>query len=144
MKLVTDYRGEVEYTEDDIIEFVDPMYGFDEKTKFLLIGNVEPSLPFHWLQSLEDETLTFVITDPFLFVDSYDFDLDDFTVEQLGITTVEDLMIYTTVIIPENVEEITVNLKSPIIINRKEKKAKQVILKEDFAYKHPIFHKGEN
>ena len=144
MKLVTDYRGEVEYTEDDIIEFVDPMYGFDEKTKFLLIGNVEPGLPFHWLQSLEDETLTFVITDPFLFVDSYDFDLDDFTVEQLKIEAVEDLMVYTTVIIPENVEDISVNLKSPIVLNVKERKAKQVILKEEFEYKHKIFVKGEN
>ena len=144
MKLVTDYRGEVEYTEDDIIEFVDPMYGFDEKTKFLLIGNVEPGLPFHWLQSLEDETLTFVITDPFLFVDSYDFDLDDFTVEQLKIEAVEDLMVYTTVIIPENVEDISVNLKSPIVLNVKERKAKQVILNEDFEYKYKIFKKGEN
>ncbi len=144
MKLVTDYRGEVEYTEDDIIEFVDPMYGFDEKTKFLLIGNVEPGLPFHWLQSLEDETLTFVITDPFLFVDSYDFDLDDFTVEQLKIEAVEDLIVYTTVIIPENVEDISVNLKSPIVLNIKERKAKQVILKEEFDYKYKIFVKGEN
>ena len=144
MKLVTDYRGEVEYTEDDIIEFVDPMYGFDEKTKFLLIGNVEPDLPFYWLQSIADETLTFVITDPFLFVEKYDFELDDFTVDQLDIESIEDLMVYTTVIIPENVEDITVNLKSQIIINTKERKAKQVILKEDFAYKHQIFQKGEN
>ena len=143
MKLVTDYRGEVEYTEEDIIEFVDAMYGFEDKTKFLLIGNVEPDLPFHWLQSLEDEKLTFVITDPFLFVDKYDFELDDFTVEQLEIESVEELMIYTTVIIPENVEEITVNLKSPIIVNAKKKIAKQIILKENFAFKHKIFNKGE-
>ena len=143
MKLVTDYRGEVEYTEEDIIEFVDAMYGFEDKTKFLLIGNVEPDLPFHWLQSLEDEKLTFVITDPFLFVDKYDFELDDFTVEQLEIESVEELMIYTTVIIPENVEEITINLKSPIIVNAKNKKAKQIILKENFAFKHKIFNKGE-
>jgi flagellar assembly factor FliW len=143
LKLVTDYRGEVEYTEEDIIEFVDAMYGFEDKTKFLLIGNVEPDLPFHWLQSLEDEKLTFVITDPFLFVDKYDFELDDFTVEQLEIESVEELMIYTTVIIPENVEEITVNLKSPIIVNAKKKIAKQIILKENFAFKHKIFNKGE-
>ncbi len=143
MKLVTDYRGEVEYTEEDIIEFVDAMYGFEDKTKFLLIGNVEPDLPFHWLQSLEDEKVTFVITDPFLFVDKYDFELDDFTVEQLEIESVEELLIYTTVIIPENIEEITINLKSPIIVNAKKKIAKQIILKENFAFKHKIFNKGE-
>jgi flagellar assembly factor FliW len=143
LKLVTDYRGEVEYTEDDIIEFVDPMYGFDDKKNFLLIANIEPDLPFHWLQSLDDKTLTFVVTDPFLFVEKYDFELDDFTVEQLGINSIEDLMVYTTVIIPEEVENITINLKSPIILNTKKRTAKQVILNEDFAYKHKIFVKGE-
>lgn len=144
MKLVTDYRGEVEYTDEDIIKFVDPIYGFEEETDFLLIANIEPELPFHWLQSIGDETLSFVITDPFLFVEKYDFDLDDFTVEQLEINAVEDIIVYTTVIIPEEIEDITVNLKSPIIINAKSRKAKQVILKEDYAYKHLIFTKGED
>ncbi|WP_240841634.1 flagellar assembly protein FliW [Acidaminobacter sp. JC074] len=144
MKLVTDYRGEVEYTEEDVIEFVDSIYGFDGKTRFLLIGNVEPGLPFHWLQSIEEESLTFVITDPFLFVENYDFELDDFTVEQLEIDTVNDLIVYTTVIIPDEIEDITVNLKSPIVVNANNRKAKQVILKEEFAYKHKIFDKGED
>lgn len=143
MKLVTDYRGEVEYEKEDIIHFEDSMYGFDGKQDFLLIGNVEPELPFHWLQSIEDESLTFVITDPFLFVEKYDFELDDLTVEKLGIDNVEDIMIYTTVIIPENTEDITVNLKSPIIININDRKAKQVILNEDYPYKYKIFNKGE-
>lgn len=143
LKIVTDYRGEIEYTEEDIIHFEDDMYGFEGKKDFLLIGNVEPDLPFHWLQSIDDENLTFVITDPFLFVEKYDFELDDFTVEQLNLDSVEDIMIYTTVIIPESIEDITVNLKSPIIVNAKERKAKQIILKEDYAYKHNIFKKGE-
>ncbi|MBN2794393.1 MAG: flagellar assembly protein FliW [Clostridia bacterium] len=143
MKIVTDYRGEVEYTEDDIIHFEDSMYGFDGKKDFLLIANIEPELPFHWLQSIEDESLTFVITDPFLFVEKYDFELDDLTVEKLNLNSVEDIMIYTTVIIPDSVEEITINLKSPIIININDRKAKQVILSEDYPYKHKIFQKGE-
>ncbi|MBI9014608.1 MAG: flagellar assembly protein FliW [Clostridiales bacterium] len=144
MKIVTDYRGEIEYTEEDIIHFEEGMYGFDGKTEFLLIGNVEPDLPFYWLQSIVDETLTFVITDPFLFVDKYDFELDDFTVEQLELESIDDLMIYTTVIIPEDIEEITVNLKSPIVLNVTNGKAKQVILSEDYEYKYNIFKKGEN
>lgn len=139
MKIVTDYRGEIEYTKEDVIHFEDAMYGFEGKKEFLLIGNVEEDLPFHWLQSIDDENLTFVITDPFLFVDQYDFELDEFTIEQLNVSFVDDLMIYTTVIIPDNVEEITVNLKSPIILNVNNGKAKQVILTEDYAYKYHIF-----
>jgi len=144
LKIETDYRGEVEYTESDVIHFEESMYGFDGLRDFLLIGNLEEELPFHWLQSIEDSNLTFVITDPFLFVEEYDFELDEFTTEQLQLENIADLIVFTTVIIPENVEEVTVNLKSPIIINTKTKKAKQIILKEDYAYKHSIFKKGEN
>lgn len=143
MKIVTDYRGEVEYTEDDIITINDGLYGFEGKTKFLLIANIEVDLPFHWLQSIDDEGLVFVITDPFLFVENYDFNLDDLTVEQLEIKTVDDISIYTTVIIPEEAEGITVNLKSPIVINVKKRNAKQVILDGDYSYKYNIFKKGE-
>ena len=144
MKIQTDYRGEVDYQEDDVIHMTDSLYGFEGVKKFILIANVEPGLPFHWLQSIEDESLTFVITDPFLFVEKYDFELDDRTVEQLNIESVEDILVYTTAIIPEKVEDITINLKSPIIINLKERKGKQVILNEDYPYKQKIFKKGEH
>lgn len=143
MKIQTDYRGEIEFEKEDIIHFQDHMYGFDDKSDFILIANVEPSLPFHWLQSIEDENLTFVVTDPFLFVEKYDFELDDLTVDQLKITSPEDLMVYTTVIIPDKVEDITVNLKAPIIINVKERQGKQVILNEDYPYKYRIVQEGD-
>lgn len=143
MKIVTDYRGEVEYEKEDIIKFEDGLYGFSDSKEFLLIGNHEKELPFHWLQSLDDEKHVFVITDPFLFVENYDFKLDELTVSQLNINDIEDLMIFNTVVIPEKVEEISINLKSPIIINVKEKMAKQVILDDDYSYKYNIFKKGE-
>lgn len=143
MNLTTDYRGEVTYEKEDIIRIEDGLYGFDHSNEFLLIGNVEPDLPFHWLQSLEEDQVVFVITDPFLFVDKYDFELDDLTVSQLEIESIEDIVVYTTVVIPEKVEEITVNLKSPIIINVKNRKAKQVVLDGDYPFKYNIFKKGE-
>lgn len=143
MKLVTDYRGEVEYSEEDIIVLDEGMYGFAGKTKFLLIGNIEPELPFHWFQSIEDESLVFVVVDPFLFVEAYDFKIDDWTVEQLEINKIEDLIIYNTVVIPEELTETTVNLKSPIVINVANKKAKQIILEEDFPYKFKVFQEKE-
>lgn len=144
MKLITDYRGEVEYTEKDIITIEEGMYGFEGDKHFLLIANVEKDLPFHWLQSIDNEKLVFVITDPFLFVEDYDFELDDLTVEQLKINEIEDVGVYTTVVIPENIEEITINLKSPLIINIRSREAKQVVLDGDYPFKEKIFKKGEN
>lgn len=143
MKLVTEYRGEIEYSEDDIITIEDGMYGFSESKHFIMIANVEPELPFHWMQSVDDKELVFVVVDPFLFVEKYDFNIDDLSIEQLKLEKIEDLMVYTTVIIPEDVQNITINLKSPVIININERRAKQIILDGDFEYKHQIFAKGD-
>lgn len=143
MKLLTDYRGEVEYSEEDIIEFSEGMYGFPDSKHFIMIANVEPDLPFHWMQCIDEKDLVFVVVDPFLFVEKYDFELDDLTVEQLNVEKIEDIMVFVTVIIPDDVQEITVNLKSPIIININNRKAKQVILEDDFPYKYQIFSKGD-
>lgn len=142
MKIVTDYRGEIEFDEEDIIILEEGLFGFENANKFLLIANVEKDLPFHWLQSLDDEKLVFVITDPFLFVEDYDFELDDLTVKELSINSVEDIYIYSIAVIPEEVKDITINLKSPLIINVNDRKAKQVILDGEYAYKYKIFKKG--
>lgn len=143
MNIVTDYRGVVEYSEEDIITFADGLFGFEQYQRFILIANEERELPFHWLQSVEEESLTFVITDPFLFVEHYDFEIDEHVEERLALENVDDILIYSTVVIPEFVEEITISLRSPIVINTKNRMAKQVILDEDYPYKHYIFKKGD-
>lgn len=144
MKLVTDYRGEVEYEAEDILTFEEGLYGFEDSKKFLLIANVEKELPFHWLQSLDDEGVVFVITDPFLFVEKYDFKLDDLTIQQLHVDSIEDIQVYSLVIVPKEVKDITVNLKSPLIININDRKAKQVILDGDYPLKYQLFNEEEN
>jgi flagellar assembly factor FliW len=144
LNLTTDYRGKVEYSSEDIIRFTEALYGFEGKTKYLLIANSEKELPFHWLQSIEDESLAFVVTDPFLFVENYDFELDDTIVDNLNIESIEDVGVYTTVIIPNDLADVTINLKSPIIINMRTREAKQVVLEGDFPFKHNIFNKERN
>lgn len=143
LDIMTDYRGKVEYSKNDIITFVNAIYGFEDYSKYILIANEEKELPFHWLQSVEDKGPTFVVTNPFLFIENYEFEIDSNVEEQLLLENIEDTMIYSIVVIPDEVEDITVNLKSPIVINSKLRKAKQVILNEDYPFKHYIFKKGE-
>lgn len=138
MKLITDYRGEVEYSEDDIIHFQDEVFGFGDRTKFILVANAEPELPFYWLQSTEDESIVLILTNPFLFIENYDFEIDDFTIEQLGINDIGDIVVYNAVIIPEKVNDMTINLRAPFVINLRNKKAKQLILEEDYPLKRKI------
>lgn len=139
MIVKTDFIGEVEYNEEDILEFDEGLYGFPDAKKFIIIINPEEELPFDWLQSLDDETLSFIVTSPFLFVEDYDFNLPDAVVSKMDINEISDISVYTVTVIPEDVQKSTLNLKAPIIINNNTRRAKQVILNEDYPHKHKLF-----
>lgn len=143
MIIETDVIGKVEYADEDIINFEEGLYGFGGMKKFILILNPIPELPFHYLQSIDDPRLNFVVTSPFLFIENYDFEINDTVVEKMNIDDINDIDIYSITIIAEEIEETTINLKAPIIVNRKNQFAKQFILNEDYPYKKLIFKKEE-
>jgi len=144
MKLKTEIFGEIEYTDEDIISFESGLYGFEDKCQFLYIPSTDEQFQFNWLQSIDDAALVFIVTDPFLFVEEYDFEVDDKIIEKLEIETPEDLSILSIVNVDEDVEKTTVNIKAPILINHNTKAGKQVILTDEYPYKYFIFKKELN
>jgi flagellar assembly factor FliW len=144
MELQTSIFGTLEYDERDIISFESGLYGFEDKHSFLFIPSEDDQFQFNWLQSVEDPELVFIVTDPFLFVANYDFEIEDGLVEQLKIKAAEDLSILSIVNVGEDVELTTVNIKAPIIINHHTKIGKQIILDEAYGHKHYIFKKELN
>lgn len=143
MIIETEALGAIEYLEKDIIVFEDGLYGFGGMKRFIFILNPVEEVPFHYLQSLEDARLNFIVTSPFLFVADYDFNISDLLVEKMDIKSPEDIEIFSIAVIPENLDDTTINLKAPIIINKKNKKAKQYILNENFQYKQYIFKENK-
>lgn len=139
MKLMTEILGEIEYNENEVIVFSEGLYGFGENKKFIIINIAEVDLPFQWLQSVEDGSLSFVMTTPFAFYDPYEFEISDTIVEQLEIASPDDLVVYSLAVLSDTLENSTLNLKAPLLINIRNKMAKQVILNEDYPYKYPFF-----
>ncbi len=144
MKIINDFLGEVEYTDDDIISFNEGILGFSDLKKYIFINSPDPEFAFGWLQNIENDQLTFVVTNPFLFKSDYDFDLSESVVEKLEIEKVDDITILSIVVIPDNPEDTTINLKSPVIINNTNRQAKQIILDEAYDLKYRIFTKKED
>ncbi len=143
MKLQTSYIGEVEYNEGEIITFPEPILGFENLTKYILVGAITDEFPFLWLQSVEDENVVFILTNPFLFVEDYDFNIGDSSIKLLQTDKPEDIEVLTMIVIPSgDTSRITTNLKSPIVINVEKRIATQVVLDEDYDLKHSIFDKG--
>ncbi len=139
MKIVTDYVGEVEFNEDQIIQMPKGFYGFPDSRQFVLIGEMNVEFPFVWLQSVTEQEVCFILTDPFLFVEDYNFEIGEDVVAQLKINSVEDVRVYSTVVIKQDIEMSTINLKSPIIINQNTRLAEQVVIDADYPYKRRLF-----
>lgn len=139
MKIQTTRFGEVEIAEASIFEFHNPILGYEDEKKFVLIDHRENS-KFKWLQSIKTPELAFVVTVAGVFGIDYSFELHDTIQEELGIESAEDLIALNIVVIPhENPRNSTINLLAPLIFNTKNQKAGQIILTgTDFSVTHPL------
>jgi len=142
MELNTKQHGIINYKTEDIIEFNKGLPGFEELKKFILFP-VEANDVFSVLHSLEDLNIGFIVIPPFNFIKDYEFNIEDERLREINITSPEDILILNPITLNSKIENITVNLRAPIIINTKNKQAEQVILDNDkYLIKYPLFKEG--
>lgn len=141
MILSTKHLGEIEYQQENIITFHDGLPGFETQKHFIIVLSSEIDFPFHYLQSIDNENIAFVITNPFLYVPDYDFEVPDDIVHKLSIGDLSELSIYSITTIPDEVENTTINLAAPVVVNNSNNEAAQVILQDNTSLKHLIFTK---
>ena len=142
IKLNTAKFGEIEIDKSSIFDFVSPIIGFKDLKQYAII-DYKPDSPFKWLQSIEDSELAFPITLCSFFGIDYQFDIPDEEAELLEIETADDVFVCNIANIPSsNPQGATVNMLAPIIINLKNKKAMQLILKNtNFELRNKLFEK---
>lgn len=146
MIIATEHLGNIEYSEQDIINFAHGIPGFESEKKFIIIPAEDIEFPFSYLQSVQSSDLAFIVTDPFLFVEKYDFELSNADAEVLKIESEEKLAnisVFTIVTIPDDVDKTTINIMAPIVINHETRLGRQVILPEYSDTKYPLFRKIE-
>ena len=142
MKLNTKYYGILNYEQKDIITFQKGIPGFENLKKFILVSAEENKL-FYILHSVEDLNIGIVVVSPFNVVKNYEFDLNDDKASELNVKSQNDIIVVNTVHLNSKLENITVNLKAPIVINKNENIGEQLILdRVDYPIKYPLF-KGE-
>jgi len=128
LRLETSRFGTVEVEEGLVLSFVSPILGFEAQKRFVVLDHSENS-PFKWLQSVEDSSLAFVITNPKFFAIPYEFMLPDEASEKLEAKQAEDLLVFTIVNIPsEQPALMTANLLAPVVVNQNNLYAMQVVL----------------
>ena len=127
MKLETTRFGTIEYDDQSVLTFTQPIIGFQEFRRFIFVDGPENS-NLVWLQSTDSGDLAFILIDPRTVIPEYGFKLGDHELAELAVTKVEELDVYTLVVVPQDPKQVRTNLKAPILVNPKQRLAKQTIL----------------
>lgn len=133
--------GEINIEKEKEICFENGLIGFPDYTRYALIFDAEKpeKRGISWLQSLEDECFALPVIDPLLVKPDYAPSISDELLENLGELKPENLYVLVTITATSRKEDISVNLKAPIIINTDTRKAVQVIAEDDFPVKYKIY-----
>src|SRR3990167_596666 len=130
VNLSTNRFGNLIIEKENIITFDQGILGFEELTQFAIVA-VEECLPFEWLVSLEDPLVAFPILDQTLLFSDYKPSLRKEDILLLDIKKEMDVEMFCIVTLGETPENVTLNLKGPILINMKNKIGKQIELTEN-------------
>lgn len=144
MILKTRNYGDISPAEDDIIKFTEGMYGFEKYEKYVILKD-KPEDDIMYLQSIDNENLSFVLIDPFVIINKYNPSVNDDDLKELKVKNESGLRFLLVAIITKDIQNSVVNLKSPIAINPELKIAKQVILENlEYPLRYPVFNNEED
>lgn len=142
MKAKTRIFGEIEIADDKVITMDKGMIGFPNLNHFALIFDEEKgrkATSIMWLQSMDDPDIAFPVMDPSVVKDDYNPNVSAEIVEPLGKLTEENTFILVTVTVPKNIQDFSVNLKAPIVINNETQKGVQLIVEDDLPIKYKVY-----
>jgi flagellar assembly factor FliW len=132
--------GHIEIDEKDIIHFPFGLYSFEDVKDYVILKNDEEESPVLWLQATHDVYPSFVILDSNFVVDEYDPKITDENLNQLGASSLNELRFFVIAVVADDIKDMTVNLKSPIVLNIEKNIAIQVILENpEYSVRHYIF-----
>jgi len=139
MQIDTLRFGPVSVDEGKLLKFEEGIPGLEQYKDYALL-QFEESYPLVWLQSIEETGICLPVLDTFSVLPDYVFDIDEADVKILELNSPEVLQVVSVVVIPDDIQRMTVNLAAPIIINTVSGKAKQIVLGgSEYNVRAPVF-----
>ena len=153
MQIETTRFGVVTVADDRVLSFPKGLLGFPACTRWVLIESLETDDAaadagdtqnfFWWLQSADEPTLAFVVTDPALFVGAYRVPVHADQLERLGVRDAAETQSF--VIVNKVNDTLTGNLQGPLVINVAERRGEQLVLSDRrFTTRVPLMQVGPN
>ena len=141
MLVKTKFFGEVNLPEEKIITLDRGLIGLEEYKKFTILYDCDKEESnISWFQSVEEPTFALPIIKPWLVKEDYNPIVEDELLNHIGELTEENLVILLTMTVPEDITQMSVNLKAPIVINADTRKGAQIIVEnQDYEVKYKIY-----
>ncbi len=140
MEINTRDFGIVEVQDDAVYEFDDGLYGFEDVRKFAIFEKAIEDISFLYLQSVDSIVPCFLVFEPWDLHPDYRPVLTKEDMEICRVDDVDDLIFLVIASVPSTITEMSVNIKSPVVLNPKTRKARQVILQNpDYTVRYLPF-----
>lgn len=125
--------GTFQAAEQDVIQIAGGVPAFESCIRYVLVGGPDMQ-PFTCLQGLDAPAPSFLVIDPRLVVSDYAVALSAMDSRRLDARP-SDTLLWLAVVQVGNQEDVTVNLRAPIVVNPRRMAAIQVLPHES-AYRH--------
>ncbi len=139
MIIETGRFGQITVGDDEKVLIPQGILGFPEYQRFCLVDPGDDTL-IVWLQCLDNREIAFPLLEPKIFRPDYAARLSAAELRELKLENVNQSAVFSVLTIPEDITQMTANLKAPLVINLKERLAKQVVLQEnEYSIKSEMF-----
>ncbi|MGO1043847.1 flagellar assembly protein FliW [Clostridioides difficile] len=117
--------------------------GFENLKEYKLL-DIENSDILKEFSSTEEACIGFIVVSPFEIIKEYEIVLNQETIERLEVKSPNDIMLLNIITLGQTIEESTINMKAPIVINVKNNYGMQIILQDEkYSIRHP-FLRGDD
>jgi flagellar assembly factor FliW len=128
MEITTREFGAVQIEDDAVYEFPEGVYGFDADRKFAVFSREIEGYSFLYLQSMDNLVPCFLVFEPWDMYPDYRPLMSREDMDTCGVDDIEELIFLVIATVPSRIEDLSINAKSPIVLNPRTRKAKQIIL----------------
>lgn len=113
------------------------LLGFEDEHEFVLVE--EPDSPVCWLQASDEPQVALPVIEAFLIYPEYNFDLSDAEAAALKLEGPADATVLVVLTARAEPPMVTANLLAPIVLNRAERQALQIVLADtQYPMRYPV------
>ena len=123
-------RGAIEVERSRIVHFPEGIIGFEGYTDFVIL-DINDCPPFKSMLSVVEGGPDFVVIEPLSIFEDYAAMASSVPLRETGVDDPVDLVLLSIVTLSDKPDDVTVNLRGPIFLDIKTRRAKQVIIPDD-------------